>query len=160
MKIKKVIIPTLALSALVAGAIGVKSVGAFGPSENHDTLVQKLAERFNLNQNDVEAVFEEMRTERQAERKAEFTAMLDEAVSNGKLTQEQRDAFLLKVDKKRLRMEEIRKIEDADERKKQMKALGDEMHEWAEANGIDLKELDLGKQKMQNRKDGGKRKHS
>ena len=62
-----------------AAVIGVTSLTGLGvASAQSDTsteptgLVQRLAEKFNLNESDVKAVFDEERTSRQAERQQKF----------------------------------------------------------------------------------------
>ena len=89
------------------------------------TVVDKLVERFNLNKDEVTGVFEEMRQEREQERLAYMEQRLDEAVKDGVITAEQKQALLDKEaewqEKERELMEERRK--------------------WMDQSGIDFEKL-------------------
>ncbi len=87
-------------------AVGVMaSIGYFGAnvamadSENpmHQTLISRIAEKFNLKESDVEAVFEAVRDEKHEEMKAEREKRLSQAVSDGIITEAQKVAILSKM---------------------------------------------------------------
>lgn len=133
---KKIILPTiLALSVLVIGVLST-SVSAQDAS-NYPSIVQKIAERFNLNVSDVEQVFDEERDERRAEMFANFADRLDDLVSEDKLTEAQKEAILDKHEDIQDRMEEYKAL-PPEERHEKMQALHEEFRSWAEAEGIDL----------------------
>jgi hypothetical protein len=81
-------------SLLVAGAvatIGLAGLGAgaafaASPIDGPGTLIDKIAQRFNLKKEDVQKVFDEERTAHQAEHEQNMTENLQKAVSDGKLT--------------------------------------------------------------------------
>ena len=95
-------------------ATGVKAQdNGRGPN---DTIIQKLVAKFGLNEADVQAVFDEERAERQTEMQARFEERLTQAVTDGKITEEQKAAILAK----RAEGADCRVLED-----------------WATENGID-----------------------
>jgi len=104
---------------------GIKVVNANDDS-TYPPLVQKLIDRFNLNGDEVKQVFDEHRQERQQQMRAGLEERLGQAVSDGKITQEQKEAFLAKK-------EEL--MAECGEAGKQHQQ---EMRTWAEENGIDM----------------------
>jgi hypothetical protein len=133
---KKVIIPTAVLVGLAAvGLFGIKSIGAVG--NGHSPLAEKIANRFGLNKDEVEAVFEEDRTQRQDEMKARYEDRLNQAVSDGKITEEQKQAVVAKKAELQENRQEMANLSD-EERKQKMDEHRQEMETWAEENGIDL----------------------
>ena len=120
----KMLIPILGLGALLIGS-AVKVGTVLAQDSNYPPIVQKLAEKFNLNQADVQAVFEEERTQRQQERQAAFEEGLTKAVGDGVITEEQKQTLL----EKHKTMQENREQKGA------------EMKEWTESSGIDFSAL-------------------
>lgn len=111
-------------------ALGViASVGYFGGSyvlaeDNnpmHGALITKIAEKFNLKETDVEAVFEAVRDERQEEMKSQRTDRLNQAVKDGVVTEAQKTTLLTKME------------EHIGERRENR----EEMQKWFTDNGID-----------------------
>jgi restriction endonuclease len=84
----------------------IASVGYFGTNfvladeENpmHQTLISRIAQKFNLSETDVKAVFESVRDERLEEMKTEREEKLSQAVSDGILTEVQKQALLSKME--------------------------------------------------------------
>lgn len=137
---KKTLLP-LAAVAMVLGAVvfGVAGVNAHGDSSEKAAA---LAEKLGIEQSEVEAAMAEIREEKKAERQAEFTAQLQEAVTNGDLTQEQMDTILemkaeLQAEKEALKDSGASR----DEIREQMEAAREDFKNWLESEGIDLKEL-------------------
>jgi hypothetical protein len=100
--IKKRHLAILALSFAVAGAGISAAYAASDDSEKNQisSLVTAIAAKFNLDKDEVRAVFDEQRKEMQAERETrmaeiqkkinqDFAAKLAQAVADGKLTQSQ-----------------------------------------------------------------------
>lgn len=131
------------MAIVVVGVLGV--VGANAKTGNDQTtLIQKLAERFNLNSGDVQKVFDEFQQEKrqnmQQEMATRYKEKLDKMVSDGKLTQGQEDAILAKKDELQKKYEELRGLAlTVDERNAKMKEIQDELKQWTKDNGIDLK---------------------
>ncbi len=71
------------------------------------------------------AVFDEVHQERQQERQAQMTERLDEAVADGVITRDQKQALLDKHAEMREKHEQLR----------------EEMHQWREESGIDFEAL-------------------
>lgn len=117
----------LLLTLLVLGVI--TSVGYFGTSyvladdDNpvHQTLISRLAQKFNLKESDVEAVFTAVRDERQAQMHQERQERLNQSVKDGVISSSQKDALLAKMQ------------EHMGERQQNRS----EMQSWFESQGID-----------------------
>ena len=98
-------------------------------------LVEALAARFNLNTADVQAVFDEQRGQMQVDREAKEAEHLSQAVTDGKLTQEQADVITAKRDEMRSFMESLSTLDES-ARRDAMKTKQDELKKWAEDNGV------------------------
>jgi len=138
----------LALSALALGTVaivglyGAKTISAQGGRDH--PFVQRLAERFGLNEDEVETFFEEEKEAHRQEKQAKFEEYLDQAVADGKITEEQKQAILAKHEEHQAEMEALKaELKDLspEERKAKMQELKQEMEQWAEENGINLEEI-------------------
>lgn len=138
---RKVVIPTLALGALtMVGAYGINTANAHGFGfrdglENRDSLIQRLVERFNLNRGEVEEVFEQHREERQNEQRAQREERLNQAVASGKITEDQKNALIAKINEWRAERENIRNL--SEERHEKMREHHEEMRQWMEGNDVE-----------------------
>ncbi len=94
---------------------------ASGPA----ALIQKLAEKFNLNQDEVKAVFDEERQSRETERETERSERLQQAVDDGDITAEQKAAIEAKQKELKAAMDTERQA----------------LESWAIDNDIDAKYL-------------------
>lgn len=118
---KKIIIPALALGALLlTGVLAVNTIKA-EEGDWYPPIVRKLVERFNLNEDEVKTVFDEVREERREGRQARFEERLNEAVEEGTITEEQKNAILEKHAEMQQRREQMR----------------EEMKAWDEENSLD-----------------------
>lgn len=115
-------------------ALGViASVGYFGGSyvmagdtnPMHDSLITKIAQRFNLKEADVEAVFEAVRDEKREEMKVNREEKLTLAVKDGVITEAQKNTLLAKME------------EHIGERRENR----EEMQNWFKSQGIDESKL-------------------
>lgn len=127
-----------------AAIIGITSVAGLGMasaetnSNGQTSLIDKIAQKFNLNKDEVKAVFEADRSERHAEMEAKAKEHLTQAVKDGKLTQEQAD----KITAKRAEMKAFRESLEGktdEERKTAMEANREELKKWAADNDIPMK---------------------
>ena len=118
---KKILIPTLGL-ALVAGlgALGASVVKA-NDITSYPPMVQVLANKFGLNPDEVGDVFDEAHQARQSEMFQNREERFGQAVENGVITQEQKDALSNKQQERNMEREEHYK----------------EMQTWFEEQGID-----------------------
>lgn len=125
---KNIIIPvlTLALATLVGvGAYTGLAAASNGNGNGPQADVSSLAEKLGVDESKVQEAFDQMHTERQAEREAQYSDNLDKAVADGKITAEQKQLILDK--------------HDSIETEKRQR--GQEMRTWAEENGIDMEIL-------------------
>jgi len=129
----------VAAFALVAGTATLHSVNAEG-SGNYPPIVQRIAERFGLNPDEVQDEFQTMHEEHKAEREAQHNAHLDQLVSEGVLTQEEREE-LEAMHESHMADRYDWKDMTAEERMAKRKEQRTEMEAWATENGIDLSEL-------------------
>lgn len=129
----------VAFAALVAisGMVGISKAD---DSSNRDTLIQRITEKFNLNQGEVEEVFNQHGEERHQQRQMEIEERLNKAVSDGKITEEQKNLILKKKEEMQGQRESFKNLSD-EERKEQMINHREEMKKWAEENDIDMKEF-------------------
>ncbi|CAN5434173.1 hypothetical protein BH10PAT3_BH10PAT3_1820 [soil metagenome] len=89
-------VATISLSGLGAVGLASAATNSSSSSSTGSSLVDKLVAKFGLKKADVQAVFDQEHTEREAQRLTEVQARLKTAVSNGKLTQAQSDAVIAK----------------------------------------------------------------
>lgn len=139
-------------SLLVAATVATLGVGIMAPiaayadtgstSTGNSSLVDKIASKFHLNKTDVQKVFDEDRTARQAEHEQAAKDQLAAWVKDGTLTQAQAD----KITAKRTEIKADReanhdKFESMTntERKAAMDAKKADLEKWASDNGIDIK---------------------
>lgn len=150
MKITKSTASKIALSVVGLGAVAavglstVPTVLAQGPDEGRIALVQLIAEKFGLNQDEVQTVFDEhhqaMEEQRQQEMQQGLEEKLAQAVTDGKITEEQKQAVLEKHQWVRSQMEALKDL-DEEERHVKMDEIREQVKTWAEENGIDLSEI-------------------
>jgi len=91
--------------------------------------IQAVIEKFNLNKDEVVKVLEVDRASRQEEMKAKFEEKLATLVTEGKITQAQKDAIITKHN-------ELESNKDSNNHE-EMKTLHDEFQNWLTEQGID-----------------------
>lgn len=148
----KLILPVLALTAGVGAWYGIDQVGAMGRlGMGQETLIERLAGKLGKSTDEVREVFEEIRSEHQAQMQTEFEERLNSAVANGEISEEQKQLILQKHDELRSsrQVEFSEKLNQTrDEWKSQREAHRSELEKWASENGIDLKYFMGGMGKM------------
>jgi hypothetical protein len=126
LKTKQWLIPVMGLSLIVlAGILMVKEARADDLDYGRGRMIEQLSERFNLNEDEVNKTVDEFRQERQNEMQARHEDHLNQAVQDGVITNDQKQALLNEH-------EEIRQ-----EREKKWT----EMQSWMEESGIDFQAL-------------------
>lgn len=130
----------LAALGVIGSALYLSQPALAEGGSGYSAIIQKLVERFGLDAGEVEEVFVEHRGEMRAEKQARLEERLDEAVAEGKITQEQREALEAKKAEMKENWEEMKDL-SWEERKEVKSAHWKEMKAWAEENGIDMKEL-------------------
>lgn len=143
MKMKRTVLVGAVVAATAVGAVsgaGIASA-ATSSSTGESSIVDKIASKFNLKKADVQAVFDENREARQAEREANQKQRLADAVTAGKLTQAQADHVTSALNEiKTLRGTTAPKDLSQDVRD-QIKDKMDTLHDWAKDNNIDIKDV-------------------
>ena len=154
---KLLIIPVVVLTLFTFSTLATNKISAEEESSTHP-IIQKLVDKFNLNQDEVEAVFEENRQERQTQRQADHQAKLDQAVEAGILTEDQKNTLLEKQSEFQGERGQFKDLSQ-EERQKERQSRQDQMQSWAEENGIDLEALHefLGQNKEGGPRDRGHR---
>lgn len=137
---RRLLAATAVIIGLGAGSIGIGTTLAASPLHGSmgdpiSGLVEAIAERFNLSETDVQAVFDEQREKAQQEHETREIKMLAEAVTAGKLTQAQADAITAKRADDKEFMESLVNLNEA-ARKTAIEAHMAETKVWAEEHDI------------------------
>lgn len=143
-KIFAVSIITLCLLAAGFGIVKATNSNANNPLGN---LVSAIAQRFGLNENDVQTVFNEHWTQMNAEREARrtemearaqegFTERINRAVTDGKLTQEQANLIIAKMTELRTQTQEELQNQTREERRAEMQERMETLKQWMIDNNI------------------------
>lgn len=122
---KSLIIASAIAATGLIGLGGAGLVSAATDTSSSDSLVDKIATKFNLKKADVQAVFDQDQAERQAEREADFSDHLQSLVDDGKISAAQKTL----IENKHKELEAARKTEM------------DNLKTWASQNNVDLKYL-------------------
>lgn len=138
------------ITAGIATAVGVTSLAGFGVANAAtdtsnstgpmSSLVDAIATKFNLNESEVQSVFDEQRTQMKAEREAEIKEKVAQLVTDGKITQAQADKINAKRAELKAEREANKDSSDTKTReamKSEMEAKRTELKTWAEENDID-----------------------
>lgn len=147
---KRIIFSAIALALTAAVLVKSNSVLALDTGDQQ-TLVQRLAEKFSLNTEDVQAVFDEVSQERRTQMKADYETRLSQLVTDGKISENQKQLILTKHQEIETQMQADRaewQNLSADERRARMEARHKELQEWASQNGLDDAYLMVGHMRM------------
>lgn len=122
---KKVLASILTLGVIIS--VGYFSSNYVLASDNmpHDQLITRIAQKFNLKESDVEAVFTAVHDERMAEMEKNREDKLSQAVSDGVITEAQKTAILAKIKEHQGERQQNR----------------EEMQSWFKSQGIDETKL-------------------
>ncbi len=135
----KVILP---LAGFVLGSALFIGVNTAYAQRSDGSLVSKIADRFNVSEQEVQEVFEEHKAEKLEERKEMVSKKLQAKVDDRTITQEQKDALEVKLEEMH---EQKRALKDQDldkeEMKEQLQAIRGEFEAWAEENDISLQDV-------------------
>jgi len=133
---------TLAIAGAIT-AVGVSTLAGVGAVSAHAAqndsgdsgLAAKIAQKFNLNKDEVKKVIQEDHAAHRAEMEAKMQERLDQAVKDGKLTQDQADTLKAKQKELQSTMESL-KGKTPEEHRDAMKAKMEEFQKWADQNNI------------------------
>lgn len=109
-------------------------------SGQYPTIIQRLVEKFNLNSDDVQQVFDEIREENQV---AMQNRMEERIQSVNNLTDEQKTAISEKTEEMRQSFQDLKDL-TPEEKKAVMEQNKADLETWAEENGIDSELLTSG----------------
>jgi hypothetical protein len=148
-KTTKIFAITAIVAALGTGAVGIGTTFAAqnateSPEKGRSGLISWLAEKFNLETTDVQAIFDEFRDQKQVNFQARYEAFLDQAVLDGELTQEQADSILgkhteIKNFREGLRGQTPEEIQSA------MESEREDLKQWAADNNVPERFLRFGR---------------
>ncbi|PIR88434.1 MAG: hypothetical protein COU09_02050 [Candidatus Harrisonbacteria bacterium CG10_big_fil_rev_8_21_14_0_10_44_23] len=140
MKNKVLVIGLTSALALASVAGAAQAFG--GPEglrdERPQEVIRSLADRFDLDESQLQDFFELMREKHQAQMEERQQERLDQAVDGGLITEEQRQLLEDRHEAQKVQMDEIMQIEDPEERRAAIEAHHDDMRAWMEENEIDL----------------------
>ena len=131
-------------AAIVAGSmLAVTAASAHGGSEEKQAeRASALAERFNLDESEVQSYFEDQRTERKAEREAKRAEHISGLVEAGTLTQTQADELIALKDETKASIEELKESgAEKEEIKSAMEESRSAVEAWASEQGINLDDI-------------------
>lgn len=138
------------VTALVVTVLGValltSNASAQTPTGTQDpmsTIVQKIADKFGLKKEDVQAVFDQVHQEHHAQMQIRMEEKLTKAVQDGKITEAQKQAILKKFAEIKNNKPDPQAFQNmTDEQRKQaMEQKRSEFESWAKENGITLSTL-------------------
>jgi hypothetical protein len=142
------------IAAGIVGTVGIAGLTTFGianaetSSNTSDgpmsSLVEKIANTFNLDRSKVQEVFDTDRTERETEREAEQAERLQALVDDGTITAAQKTAIEAKIKEMKAERDankDAMKDLTNDERKAKMDEKRKALETWAKEQGLDLSTL-------------------
>jgi hypothetical protein len=139
---------TLLVGAAVAtiglggiGTLGLASAATDNSTDGGSTIVEKIATRFNLNEDEVQAVFDEHHKSHEAEMKAAHRERIAQAVTDGKLTQEQADHISKTLEEIHALRGDASPKELSDTSRQQIREKMDALHDWADEQDIDMHDI-------------------
>jgi len=134
MKISKTAVVSAAAIGLI-GVSGATALAATTATNSKDSLAQDIANKFHLDQSQVQSVIDQHRANHQQNREAKYEERLTHAVTDGKLSDAQKQAVLTEHNKL---VSEIKAAGSGD-RKQALKNARQEAKTWASQNNIDVK---------------------
>jgi molecular chaperone DnaK (HSP70) len=137
---KKTMLLTVALVAISAMALTGAKVAKADEENNYPPIVQRLVEKFKLDENEVRSVFDQDREEHRTQMQARFSENLDQAVSEGKISAEQKEAILKKHEEMQAENESLRDLAP-EERREKMQEKRSELENWAQENGLEVSDF-------------------
>lgn len=132
------------MSTLAGVGIVSAQSGTADSTDPMSSLVQKIATKFNLNQDDVQKVFDEEKQERDAKRDEQQSEHLQKLVNEGTITSTQKTAIEAKLKELKAERESdkdsMQNLSES-ERRAKMDEKRTTLETWAKEQGIDLTKL-------------------
>lgn len=111
--------------AVGAAALTATQVARANTTTTATSWVASLAQKLNLSESQVQTAVDELRSSERQARQAQKSAQLDQAVTDGVITQEQKDKLVAKMQEEQATRQKNRS----------------EMQTWMSDNGIDASKL-------------------
>lgn len=128
----------LIITSAIVGSAGLAGIGATAMaatssnSGGYPSIVQRIASTFGLDPAKVNAVFQQQHQDNQAARQAKLKTTLDQAVKDGKLTQDQEDKLIAEINTLHSQL----KADTKADRRQDRRDLRAQLERWAKDNGI------------------------
>ncbi|MDD5076901.1 MAG: hypothetical protein PHS18_07405 [Sphaerochaetaceae bacterium] len=132
-----VVIPVLSLASI--GSVYANSISG---QENRpiESVINTIAEKFNLDVNDVQQVFEEHRATVRTEKQKMFEEKISQAVVDEKISQEQANMIIEKKSELQAERQNLQNGTPEENRELAKKHM-EELKQWAEENNIPIQYL-------------------
>lgn len=137
-RIKQSLMVGATVATLGLGFAGAGLANASSTTDGQTTLIEKLASKFNLNKDEVAAVFTADRQEHQGEMQAKQAERLAQAVTDGKLTQAQADYIANAQKEIHSLMSASDPQNQSDAQRDAVRTKIDALRDWATTNNVDM----------------------
>jgi len=141
---KSLIVPAIILIIGGGGSFAATRIEAQTTIAPETTLVQRLVQKFNLDESEVQAVFDEEMADHHAQMQTRMEQRIDKLVTDGKITQEQKQKILDKLEEMHDQMPvDENEFENMtpEQRQSEMQKRKTELEAWAKENGIEVSYL-------------------
>ena len=137
MKNKKILLSLLTVGVIASGVL-FKTADVFADDNGvYSDIVSRISQKFGLQESEVQAVFDSVRDEHKEEAKQHFEDNLTSLVSEGKITEDQKNALIQKHTEMETNREDLSDLSH-EERHQKMEQNRLEFENWAKEQGIDL----------------------
>lgn len=142
----KKITKIITASAVTVGAVTTMGLGMVhaASTTTGTSLIDRLVQRFNLKKSDVQQVFDQYKTDQQANRQQKLEDRLTQAVKDGKLTEDQKTKILAKLKEVEANRQANRTAMEGKTAAERQAAIAQEradLEKWASDNNIPLEYL-------------------
>lgn len=141
-QVKKGLLVGASVATVGMSSFGMAAAATSSSTNPDNSLVSKIASKFNLDKSEVQAVFDENHQERMQEMKTKRAEALKQAVTDGKLTQKQADHITAVWKQIDSLMGDKRPDQQSSATRKAIKTKMDNLRTWAKNQGIDLSSIE------------------
>lgn len=134
---KSKIIAASAAIAVTAAGIGAAHASTTASNKLNfmDNLVNAIAQRFNLNPSDVQQVIDQQKSKMETQLQQNFTDRINQAVQNGKLTQDQANKIIAEQATIKTQLDAL-KGKTGTDLKNGIQQIRQSVQQWAKDNNI------------------------